>query len=862
MLGTDGIETEGQIVDAVNTENGKILEALLKEVKADMNKVKATKKMVELAEGELPKNKKELDAAIRSAFGKAGLRVADILRAHYTEVDAIGTSLVDKLVNEVGLTKADAETLAEAVRLRVEKKTKDAKQRVLERLAQTKGGISRRMFTLVDKIVEMSNAGALDQAELRGRIAEELKLPRVTDALAAKLKELTDQRLKMDAGDLRDRVDIKILDELRKVQGIGPVDVFTAIYYSHILSGYTTQVLNLVANTFNLAAEVGNLALRGEIEAMFGEGNLPVGEASRQAVIGMLSGARMGMTLSRATLSTGYSRKAFDQKLPEVSTVMEILSKEEFDNIGGKALSKYAFLARYVTRAMKAADAIFTRSGSEARQRVIAAKLATAGRSMSRQELNQRIRDDLRMNPADWQKARDQAESEGLSGADLGLRTQELIFNQRDANTFLQGDRFGLEATFNNAPRGAIGELARMMGKFGTVVPPFKLFVPFTNIVANVANASLNYSPVGALRAGTGEYVGNFAARVARKLPGGEPLARIAEAVGSLNKGGYWGESKLDAKERERRGIPSTPEEVREERQALIVKALGGTAAMIALLALGLSGDDDEMPFITGKGPDDPARRNQLRASGWQPHTIRFPDGTRVSYLTFATAIPFAFVGNLVDGYRYNKLGEADAATVMLRGGVGAVSTITDMSFVSGVSDLMDVLRDNKGAKAERWAAGVATSVMMPNLVRQFDRAIDPTVRESNSFGESIQSAIPGARQQLQPRITPLAEPIRTNPLSRFGSISPETNPVLDVLNAKGIVIREPGATTKVGNRVATADELREITEISGPRIMQRLRAALPVIRSARADAADNLVDRIVREERQRARDAVAARAR
>jgi hypothetical protein len=294
----------------------------------------------------------------------------------------------------------------------------------------------------------------------------------------------------------------------------------------------------------------------------------------------------------------------------------------------------------------------------------------------------------------------------------------------------------------------------------------------------------------------------------------------------------------------------------------MAVKAFAGTSAMMILLALGLAGDDEDdgMPFITGKGPTDFARAAQLRQSGWQPYTIRFPGGNRVSYLSFATAIPFAFVGNLVDGMKYNGLSEADAATMILRGSIGAASTITDMSFVSGVTNLMDVLRDNKGAKAERWAAGVATSAVMPNLVRQFDRLIDPTVRDSASFAESVQSAIPIARQQLPARITPLAEPVQSTPLARFGGTKPEGREVMDVLNAKGIVIREPGATTKIGNRVATEAELRRIVEISGPRIIQRLRNALPIIRSAKADKADALVDRIVREERQKAKDSLPVR--
>jgi hypothetical protein len=281
---------------------------------------------------------------------------------------------------------------------------------------------------------------------------------------------------------------------------------------------------------------------------------------------------------------------------------------------------------------------------------------------------------------------------------------------------------------------------------------------------------------------------------------------------------------------------------------------------MIALLAYGFGEDDDGMPFITGPGPDDPARRAQLKESGWQEYSINV-GGNRVSYLPSPMAIPMAIVGRIVDGYKYNKYSEETASTVMLRGTIGGASTIFDMSFLSGLKSLFGILGDSGEKKAERFAANVVGSTLMPNLVRQFDRTIDPKSYEGEGFLGNLAASVPGVRQNMQERITPTANPIENQPISRFLRLDPNRE-VMDVLNSRGIVIRPPGTETRIRGQVATKEQLREIIVLSGPRITARLQAALPAIRALPEEQAEALVRRITQEERAAAKARVEAQAR
>ncbi len=760
-------------------------------------------------------SKADLDKAIKGAFSEVGAKINDILRLHIGEVDAIGSSLTEKLIQQANLTPSQANELANAVRKRLADLTTDAKRKVLQKLSKDKGGISRRMFTIIDKIVEMSNAGALDQPALRNRIAEELKLPRVTDTLAKRLKELTDKRLLTPEGFQRDRVDTDILTELRKVEGVGKIDIATAIYYSHILSGYTTQLVNIISTAMNTTADVTIAAVLAEADALLGRSGAKVGTPTAQAIAGLIAGARMGVAQARATLDTGYANKAFGEKLPDVSPIMEIVSKEPATG-AGKALKGYATLLRYITRSMKAADAVFYRSASEAFQRVAAAKIAGAaeGGNLSRAEINSRVRDLLKLSPAEFEQARKQARDEGLNGYDYDLRVGEIIQQKRGEALTEKSDRFALESTFNNTPRGALGVMAESVGNAAKKIPALKLFVPFTNIVANVTNASLNYSPLG--------------------------FARAAK--------GYLGESKLTDAERVKKGIPTRA----EERATLNAKAFAGTAAMVGLLSYAMAGDDDEPPFITANGPKDNDRRNQLRQSGWKPHSIKIGD-TYVSYLSSPMAVPLAFVGNWADGMKYNDLGKGDTLSNATQAFVGIGSTITEMSFLSGVADLFDTLRGKPGASPEKWAANVATSAAIPNLVRQLDRTFDPTLYKGEGVSGALASGIPGLRQQLPERLTPTANTIESQPAGRFGGMA-TNDPLWDTLNQKGAVISSMHSA-KVNNRQATPQEIDAIIRDSGPAIERRLRNSLTAIQRMDNETAEKFVQSVAREERARSRD-------
>jgi len=341
--------------------------------------------------------------------------------------------------------------------------------------------------------------------------------------------------------------------------------------------------------------------------------------------------------------------------------------------------------------------------------------------------------------------------------------------------------------------------------------------------VANVTNASLDYTPA--------------------------PLALRALGVNS--------ERNMTDAQRNSLGIPDW----QDERTAKIVKAFAGTTAMVALLALGMGGGGGEgdEPVISGGGPIDFAANNQKRESGWRPYSIRFGN-KYISYLPTSLSLPFAAVGNYVDDVRYGKLDEKSAGERLMKAIVGMGKTFTEQSFVSGIANLMDTVRGKKSASD--FLASVATSAVLPNFFRQVDRTINPIMRQGDKgIVSKIQSAVPVWREQLPARPTVYGEPVASQPMSRFGQ-SATNDELAKVIEQKRAWVPEVSAGTKINGRLLTDDERRIVTEKSGPIIKRRLQIALPLLRTLSPQKANAYVDRIAREEHDKAKSRLPAQVR
>jgi hypothetical protein len=775
-----------------------------------------------------PYSKRLLDKAVKQAHDGMKTNVREIARMHYTQANRLHQDLAAALVNEAGLSKDRAKELAQDIEKRMRELTGEAKIKALAALKKRADATprTRRIIDSITKSTELNNLGALSVSSLSDMVAKELKLPRASVETMRSLSQIADRIETAKSQSERSRAELDMARALRVARGITKTDVATSIWYANMLSGYTTQMANTLGNVMN-----GTLQLASVMATNPKHG--------AEALRGWIDGFGEGWAQGKAIIKSGRGSREFDARTGEAGNVLELVDyKRDFPDLNEKiasGLQTHAKLMRYVTRGMKAVDSIFYYPAREAYARVVTAKLLEG--QYEGKELYQKTRELLGVAPDQLVAAKKQAEAEGFTGIDLSLRTANIIEEKR--RTTAQGaqasdasERFALDTTFNNEPEGWAGVLYQGLVPLTESVRPggvpiLKTFLPFLRVPTNVFNASMNFTPQGAVRALRGMPLG-----VTRGKDGKYHVERR--------------------------------EFTKDERNRLLAQSIGGSLTMAGLtaLALGAGNDEGEEPWfdITATGPDDFRKRQQLEATGWRPHSVKFGD-TWVSYKDSPLLLPLSISGHVVDAVRYKKqddeltLGSKVTDAVMT-----APRAIFETSMLSGLGTMMDFASGNASAKqVEGFLARTVMTAAIPNLATQIDRTFNPETREANGPLGAVGAAVPFLRNTGDVKTDVLGEPVERGPMRRFGSIE-ENDPLREVLRDKKVFISTPSRDTKLGNGPMDEDQYREFVRTSGERINQRLRPFTATLRRMTPEQAERAVDKVVRDERERAKNNIRAR--
>jgi hypothetical protein len=299
------------------------------------------------------------------------------------------------------------------------------------------------------------------------------------------------------------------------------------------------------------------------------------------------------------------------------------------------------------------------------------------------------------------EQARAVAKQEGAKGSAFAARVRQLQADPTDAMV-LRAIADAELATFTN--RGALGQAAqglrRPLGAVGDIL------IPFTMTPANVVSRAAEYSPLGML-----------------------------QAVGELL-------------------YRATRGELDEAMQRKLVDRMGrsaiGTLPLIAGYVLA------ERGLMTAGRPKDTSTQDQWSLEGKQENAIKLGGKWR----SLERLSP---LGNLLvlgaHLYQAEQEPDATALTVALAGAASIGQTVSEQSFLEGVTRAGDAIRDSRGA-SKRWAKSMAGSVV-PNVVGRAARALDPFERETETPVDAIKARIPGMRQQLPKRIDQLGREVR-----------------------------------------------------------------------------------------------------
>jgi len=694
-----------------------------------------------------------------------GVKIEDLIRQHYEEGKLANNaySLAKELVQEAGLGAWEEEIgaegrdelgtfkykreedmgkeepsvrermptlsdrLANAIALQIQEIVAKESEKKLNRLigsyADKKLEPSLRRFS--KRIVEYQALGLFNNAYAWNEFQKQEGLDKLKPEVVSKIAEIMGESQKL----VGYRKDEKISDALSLIAFETQIDAYNfakSWWYFSILSGIGTQFANLLGNATNTA-----LLVIPTISKHLVKGYATDRKRS-QAIIGsMLRALQLSFMDAGNVLMTGRTgtRKTEPKFFGKASTdFFEVVARNSTqDTIKQKVGKVTATAASMLRRVMTAVDMIFYNFNKEVYLFEAAYKKAEQeglkGEAATAKALEYTFR-----NSEHLVAAQALAEAQGyvvdakdsktrfLQQAEKDIRIQEIIDEKtlaENPEVAATGQIYGTELTYNEEPRGVLGAFHRMIGSFAKEHPlKSAVFVPFTRIVANVWNQSIDFTGWGIMRA--------------RGLP---------KALGKNLAGKF----AMDYK--------GTAEEIKIQRDLAFTRGLTGlsTVFLLGLLDQVLCGNYEKYGIelcINGSGPKEVAQKELLKNRlGWKPNSIFLrvghvpvlKDGVYASYMFSPLAMGLAAVGLFNDNETYDYFNEKESTDVALAMAHRVATIMFEMNFLSGASDLFEMLNPSEPeralAKAKSFLSRLGSAMIVPNFVRDMDQLlISPTL--------------------------------------------------------------------------------------------------------------------------------------
>ncbi|MCK9578694.1 hypothetical protein M0R01_04390 [bacterium] len=548
------------------------------------------------------------------------------------------------------------------------------------------------------------------------------------------------------------------------------------LWYMSILSGESTQIKNFFGNFTQL---IGETAVEGIIN--------PSG--FKDTMGGLYKGLLSGWGKAKEIMAKGETSKFEEKGTKPIKFTLGYEKGGQFagvKKIGADILNSFDYVGRF----MSATDSLF-REGFRGMENRAA--------------------------------SREQAINEGLKGDALLKRTEEL--NAKPTEEIIkQSDNFAQRGTYTQKPAGVIGVLSEFMGRAARKIPGGKFVLPFTRIVANVVNNSLDWTPIGIKRALMPE--GSF--KTAGKL--------IEKAMGKQ----------------------VVIEKLRPRaRNQELGRAVLGTIAMGYFASLAMENN------LSGNGPSNINKKKQLQDSGWRPNSIKIGDKWYPYQNWGPMAIPMTLVGNYFDFTKYEKQ-NADASERVMAALLNTPNSILDMSFLSGVADLVTAVQNvGKGGENyfKRFLASQITSPV-PNLFKQTARYFDQGIYETGTLKELILSNL-RITTGLKPKLNVFGQPTKGEALTQLQPVRITSDQTIKFLAKNELWVSVPSKATKIrpiserkdlpkNGRPMTEDEYYNYVKYSGIEIKKRLDHQITSIENLQnQEKQQKIIDDIVKNARE-----------
>lgn len=365
-----------------------------------------------------------------------------------------------------------------------------------------------------------------------------------------------------------------------------------------------------------------------------------------------------------------------------------------------------------------------------------------------------------------------------------------------DPRKFPEVKRLAERVTFSEEPGGLVKWLEDGKRKYPNIIG---FVAPFVRTPANIASRAVDMSPLGIAR-------------------------NAVEATTGVGRG-------------------------TENLSARVRDNIIGTAGTIWAYNLAEQGQ------ITGAGPDDSEKRAMLRATGWQPFSVRLqnPISGKTEYWSYANFAPFSLMlstgAAASEAKRYAKPGETDTLSMLADGAARTGKVVTDMTVLAGLGAVVKSIQDPERYGGQWLSQSLQQLIPAGSFINTIGQATDPYIRraERDTFANQVTGQV---LSRIPPNpITPdrTDVPIAQDPAGRpipneqtgLGALNPfrptteRSDPVLQPFIESGVDIGMPKETLTPRPGIPpldlTPEDRRRWNELRG----QQLEQSAPAIARA-----------------------------
>lgn len=596
-------------------------EALKKELSDEM-----TLKIRDIASSELAKkSEKDLSKNVSKDI------IREIIVDHFTN-PVEGKSLSDRFFELPNMDYARAKEIEELVSNNLRNITRESKKKLIAKHSKLPREKVKAAEThserMANELMLLSNSGVITHDDVRKAISEKYKMTHSDKNVFENIKKLGLAAKKLPLGSLERRQAVsKQLQYFTAVTTEAGISrYYTAYYYANILTSIGIHIANNVTNSILIFGRyIANTAKIGiKNPNLIKDFNKVMNEYRKRAV-----------TESKMSLRTGES--GYLGHISEGNVSQQLLTKAEIElaDKASKTLSDkilWAFV-KYVNlpnQLLNGSDALFHelhRGITLFNDTVTEAKKEGYRGKELALEVRKRIdyattkaAAELTATAEGFKKDGTKAEKDAYKRRVSEITESNIYSKQAKANSYLDG----AINTLKGHPMGSISRpAARMLHGLHRQAPIVAALVnPFVNIVGNIYDMSVKYSPFGWF-----------------------DIVRLKAF-------------KSDAIKNRSNVNPNY--NFQKDMADRVKNAIVGTLFGATILALTQMDDDDGEPLleITGHGTGDYNLDKQKKLTeGYKPYSFRVKGGKWISYRAMTPLfITLALVGNYSDMQKYGKI--------------------------------------------------------------------------------------------------------------------------------------------------------------------------------------------------------------